>query len=347
MMTEHTLRLNNKEAVMSDDDAVPLDDVKSFKDLGSLVFKMRRLLADYACGKQRARNALGDRIDMYFREVVQREQLYAPVVYEPDLRMQNKVPLLDDEMPEWTPVESCQQPDGQRYALNGGARLTWPQAVIQSRAIDMWELLKTVPLKIQNNCQQVAEECSALMADMLAQIDAERKIKAMTQEGNKEVVKSDTNTAQACKCLGTQKVMFKLAPGCADLAPCKAHPSDAGYDLKSREEHISIWPGDRALVLTGLYIGLPDGYEAQVRPRSGKALKEGITVLNTPGTVDAGYRGEVGVILVNHSKEVKHIHRGDKIAQMVICKLPDVELVQLKELDETDRGVGGFGSTGQ
>jgi len=100
------------------------------------------------------------------------------------------------------------------------------------------------------------------------------------------------------------------------------------------------------LIPTGIAIALPEGYEAQVRPRSGLALKQGVSILNTPGTVDADYRGEVGVILMNHSKENLVIKRGDRIAQMIINKIERIEFEKVEELPESERGAGGFGSTG-
>ena len=130
------------------------------------------------------------------------------------------------------------------------------------------------------------------------------------------------------------------------IIPAYAHPSDAGMDIRSVED-LTIPAGKRALVHTGLVMALPPRYEAQVRPRSGLALKHGITVLNTPGTIDAGYRGEVGVILANFGNEDFKVSKGDKIAQVVIAPVtqPD-EIVEIEEIDETDRGAGGFGSTG-
>lgn len=130
------------------------------------------------------------------------------------------------------------------------------------------------------------------------------------------------------------------------IIPAYAHPSDAGMDIRSVED-LTIPAGKRALVHTGLVMALPPRYEAQVRPRSGLALKHGITVLNTPGTIDAGYRGEVGVILANFGDDDFKVSKGDKIAQVVIAPVtqPD-EIVEIEEIDETDRGAGGFGSTG-
>lgn len=122
----------------------------------------------------------------------------------------------------------------------------------------------------------------------------------------------------------------------------------AGMDLRANlDETIILKPLERKLIPTGLFIELPEGYEAQIRPRSGLALKEGITVLNTPGTIDADYRGEIGVILINISHEMVSIHDGDRICQMVIKKVEQVELVEVKSLNITERGEGGFGHTGK
>lgn len=129
------------------------------------------------------------------------------------------------------------------------------------------------------------------------------------------------------------------------VLPAYAHPSDAGMDLKSVED-IEIPPGRRALVHTGLVVNLPPMHEAQVRPRSGLALKHGVTVLNTPGTIDAGYRGEIGVILVNLGESPFKVAKGDKIAQLVIAPVLQPDIVEVDLIDETDRGAGGFGSTG-
>ncbi len=140
-------------------------------------------------------------------------------------------------------------------------------------------------------------------------------------------------------------VNFKMCEDAADLKPVKAHPDDAAYDLKARKS-ITLQPGKAVLVPTGLILELPVGYEAQVRPRSGLALKHAVTVLNSPGTIDAGYRGEVGCILFNAGEEPYEIQRGDRIAQMVIAALTPVCLSETDVLSETDRSSGGFGSTG-
>lgn len=121
----------------------------------------------------------------------------------------------------------------------------------------------------------------------------------------------------------------------------------AGLDLKANiEESVFLKPLERAIIKTGLFIALPQGYEAQVRPRSGLAAKKGITVLNSPGTVDADYRGEIGVILVNLSNEIFEVTDGERIAQLVIAKHEQAEWIEVEELDSTQRGTGGFGSTG-
>jgi dUTP pyrophosphatase len=123
--------------------------------------------------------------------------------------------------------------------------------------------------------------------------------------------------------------------------------SSAGMDLRANiEEPVSIRPLERALIKTGLFMEIPRGYEAQVRPRSGLALKKGLTVLNSPGTIDADYRGEIGVILVNLSHETVTIERGERIAQLVFAKVKQAKLINAKKLNETQRGSGGFGSTG-
>jgi len=129
------------------------------------------------------------------------------------------------------------------------------------------------------------------------------------------------------------------------VLPAYAHPSDAGMDLRSVDD-LTIESGARALVHTGLVVLLPPMYEAQVRPRSGLALKNGVTVLNTPGTIDSGYRGEIGVILANFGDKPFVVKKGDKIAQMVIAPVTQPEIVETDMIDETDRGFGGFGSTG-
>lgn len=128
--------------------------------------------------------------------------------------------------------------------------------------------------------------------------------------------------------------------------PQYGHPGDAGMDLFSRGDHV-IRPGGRALVPTGIAIALPDGYAAFVHPRSGLALRHGLTVANAPGTVDAGYRGELSVILVNLDASVEvHVTRGDRIAQLVVQRVERAALVVVERLPGSHRGEGGFGSTG-
>lgn len=132
--------------------------------------------------------------------------------------------------------------------------------------------------------------------------------------------------------------------------PTYESASAAGMDLRaavSVDEPLTLQPGARAMVPTGLAIALPDGHEAQVRPRSGLAAKHGVTVLNSPGTIDADYRGEVKVILVNHGDEPFIIERGMRIAQMVIAPVIQARMIAVADLDETERGTGGFGSTGR
>lgn len=121
----------------------------------------------------------------------------------------------------------------------------------------------------------------------------------------------------------------------------------AGLDIRAAiTEAVTLQPLERKLIPTGLYIELPAGYEAQIRPRSGLALKRGLTVLNTPGTIDADYRGEIGVILINLSSETQTIEPGERICQMVIAKHEQPELIEVKELSATERGAGGFGHSG-
>jgi len=129
------------------------------------------------------------------------------------------------------------------------------------------------------------------------------------------------------------------------ILPAYAHPGDAGMDLCACEERV-LAPGRTALVRTGLVMELPDGFEAQVRPRSGLALRHGLTLLNTPGTIDAGYRGEIGVILINHGAEPFQVAPGMRIAQMVIAPVLRAHIEEAETLNETPRGTGGFGSTG-
>lgn len=137
-------------------------------------------------------------------------------------------------------------------------------------------------------------------------------------------------------------------PHAQDLAlPAYATEQSAGLDLVAAiTENKTLNTGERALIPTGLSIALPDGYEAQIRPRSGLALKNGITLVNTPGTIDADYRGEIGIILINHGAEPFTIERGMRIAQMVIAPYTRASFSEVLELPTSERGTGGFGSTG-
>lgn len=129
--------------------------------------------------------------------------------------------------------------------------------------------------------------------------------------------------------------------------PAFATPQSAGMDLRANiEEPIVLHPMERRLVPTGLFMALPAGYEAQIRPRSGLALKHGITVLNTPGTIDADYRGEIMVLLINFSQQDFVINDGERIAQMVLAKHEQCDFIEVEKLDETERGAGGYGHTG-
>ena len=129
--------------------------------------------------------------------------------------------------------------------------------------------------------------------------------------------------------------------------PAYATCQSAGMDLRANiDEAVTLHPMERRLIPTGLYISLPAGYEAQVRPRSGLALKHGITVLNSPGTIDADYRGEIGVLLINLSDSDFVVRDGERIAQMVIARHETAEFVEVDVLDETERGAGGYGHTG-
>lgn len=130
--------------------------------------------------------------------------------------------------------------------------------------------------------------------------------------------------------------------------PAYETASSAGMDLRAFvDADVVLKPFERKLIPTGLYIELPDGYEAQIRPRSGLAIKSGITVLNSPGTIDADYRGEIKVILINLSNNDFTIKSGDRICQMVIAKHEKVDFVEVEEINETERGAGGFGHTGK
>lgn len=133
-----------------------------------------------------------------------------------------------------------------------------------------------------------------------------------------------------------------------NVLPAYATEGSSGMDIRANlKEPVSLKPLERSLVPSGLFIELPEGYEAQIRPRSGLAIKQGITCLNTPGTVDADYRGEIMVILINLSQEVQIINHGDRIAQMVIAKVEKIKWKQSEKINETKRNKGGFGHTGK
>jgi dUTP pyrophosphatase len=145
-----------------------------------------------------------------------------------------------------------------------------------------------------------------------------------------------------------QNIAINIINDSSNELPAYATSGAAGMDIRANlAEDIELKPLERSLVPTGLYIELPVGYEAQVRPRSGLAWKQGITCLNSPGTIDSDYRGEIKVILVNLSNEPQVIHHGDRIAQMVINRVEQADLVLVRQLNGTVRGEGGFGHTGK
>ena len=181
----------------------------------------------------------------------------------------------------------------------------------------------------------------------------------MSEEQNSNThntCKIDSEQSVTFECGGDEKLRiiaskpilrFCMEPGMEFLAPSKAHPDDAGYDIRAAED-CQVMPSDTAIVKTGLRMELPPGYEGQVRGRSGLAFKCGIEVFNSPGTIDYGYRGEVKVILHNVSCSVFFVRKGDRIAQLVIAKVPDLDTVVVSHLSEsTTRGQNGFGSTGK
>lgn len=144
------------------------------------------------------------------------------------------------------------------------------------------------------------------------------------------------------------KVRIKRLPNARDLPlPARASPGSSGCDLRAAiDGEVVLRPGERLLVPTGLVLEIPPGWEGQVRPRSGLALRHGIGIVNAPGTIDSDYRGEVAVILINHGEAPMTLKRGDRIAQLVICRVELVELEETDALAESGRGDGGFGSTG-
>lgn len=146
-------------------------------------------------------------------------------------------------------------------------------------------------------------------------------------------------------------IKIKILNKSKNELPEYAHPGDSGLDIRANlEEAVILNPLERTLIPTGIHMGIPEGYEVQVRPRSGMALKRGLTVLNTPGTIDSSFLGEIGVIIINLSNEVQHILPGEKIAQLVVMKVEkaDLDLIfRMDELDATERGADGYGSTGR
>ncbi|MBI2628678.1 dUTP diphosphatase [Candidatus Pacearchaeota archaeon] len=129
--------------------------------------------------------------------------------------------------------------------------------------------------------------------------------------------------------------------------PNYAHPGDAGMDLYSSKDYPPLNPGERCLIHTGISLEIPEGYELQIRPKSGLALKHGLSIVNTPGTIDSGYRGEVGIILINHGEKPYTVKKGEKVAQGVFSRFESAELEEVVDLSDTSRGAGGFGSTGK
>lgn len=144
------------------------------------------------------------------------------------------------------------------------------------------------------------------------------------------------------------KILFRKLAHAKDLPlPGYESASAAGMDIRAAlEEPMILKPGERTLIPTGLQMSIPEGYEAQIRPRSGLAIRNGITMLNSPGTIDSDYRGEVKVIAINHGQEDFVVNHGDRIAQMVIAPVTQFPVEETDDLDETERGEGGFGSTG-
>ncbi len=143
--------------------------------------------------------------------------------------------------------------------------------------------------------------------------------------------------------MGTQLRVKRLAE--TAVLPSYAHPNDAGLDLHAAVDTV-IEPGQAASISTAIAVELPPGTEAQVRPRSGLALRHAVTVLNAPGTIDEGYRGEVGVVLINHGHEAFRVERGMRIAQLVVQPRLAIDIIEVDVLTDTERGIGGFGSTG-
>ena len=162
------------------------------------------------------------------------------------------------------------------------------------------------------------------------------------------MIKTPWGPADVNAVFGPVKIKVKTLPNYDPSWPLPqyAKPGDSGVDVFAAQD-VEIAAGDRQLVRTGLCVSVPEGYEIQVRPRSGIALKDGVSVLNTPGTIDSGYRGEIGVIVFNPTKFGFSAKRGQKIAQLVCCPVVKIQWEQVDELDETDRSGDGFGSTGK
>ena len=145
-----------------------------------------------------------------------------------------------------------------------------------------------------------------------------------------------------------QNISVNIVNKSENELPSYATEGSAGMDIRANlEQSVTLQSLERMLVPTGLFIELPEGYEAQIRPRSGLAIKQGITCLNTPGTIDSDYRGEIKVILINLSNEPQALHPGDRIAQMIVSRVEQASLVPVQELNNTIRGAGGFGHTGK
>jgi dUTP pyrophosphatase len=150
------------------------------------------------------------------------------------------------------------------------------------------------------------------------------------------------------KFVKTQSLTVRIINKSTHTLPAYATEGSSGMDLRAfLSASLILQPGQRMLVPTGLFLEIPEGYEAQIRPRSGLAIKQGITCLNTPGTIDADYRGEIKVILINLSSEEQTIHDGDRIAQMVFQKIEKASLITVDSLNQTERSDGGFGHTGK
>lgn len=145
----------------------------------------------------------------------------------------------------------------------------------------------------------------------------------------------------------SETIKVKISNSSSNPLPCYATEGSAGMDIRAAlEVAVTVQPGCRTLIPTGLRVALPQGYELQMRPRSGLALKHGLTLLNSPGTIDADYRGEIGVIIINHSDEAFTINPGDRICQAVAAAVPQIEWEPVEDLDSTERGEGGFGHSG-